>query len=149
LVHLEGTYGIAVIHADEIGRIVGARNGSPLVVGVGEGETLLGSDVMAFISSTSRVVYLNDGEVVSLDAKGFKITDRSDSPVDRKADAVTWELGAIEKGEYPCFMEKEIFEQPDSIDRALGAASIRTMPRRSWAASTSIAATSGRCRGSI
>jgi glucosamine--fructose-6-phosphate aminotransferase (isomerizing) len=58
--------------------------------------------------------------VVSLDAKGFKITDRSDSPVDRKADAVTWELGAIEKGEYPCFMEKEIFEQPDSIDRALG-----------------------------
>jgi glucosamine--fructose-6-phosphate aminotransferase (isomerizing) len=120
LVHLEGTYGIAVIHADEPLRIVGARNGSPLVIGVGDGEMLLGSDVMAFISSTSRVVYLNDGEVVSLDPSGFRITDRSDSPVDRKADAVTWELGAIEKGEYPCFMEKEIFEQPDSIDRALG-----------------------------
>jgi glucosamine--fructose-6-phosphate aminotransferase (isomerizing) len=120
LVHLEGTYGIAVIHADEPGRIVGARNGSPLVVGVGEGEMLLGSDVMAFISSTSRVVYLNDGEVVSLTASGFKITDRSDSPVDRKADAVTWELGAIEKDGYPCYMEKEIFEQPDSIGRALG-----------------------------
>ena len=79
LAHLEGTYGIAVIHADEPGRIVGARNGSPLIVGVGEGEMLLGSDVMAFISSTSRVVYLNDGEVVSLDASGFKITDRSDA----------------------------------------------------------------------
>ncbi len=120
LVHLEGTYGIAVIHADEPGRIVGARNGSPLVIGIGDGEMLLGSDIMAFISSTSRVVYLNDGEVVSLDASGFRITDRSDSPVDRKADAVTWELGSIEKGDYPCFMEKEIFEQPDSIDRALG-----------------------------
>jgi glucosamine--fructose-6-phosphate aminotransferase (isomerizing) len=120
LVHLEGTYGIAVIHADEVGRIVGARNGSPLVVGIGDGEMLLGSDVMAFISSTSRVVYLNDGEVVSLDASGFKITDRSDSLVDRKADAVTWELGAIEKNGFPCYMEKEIFEQPDSIDRALG-----------------------------
>jgi len=120
LVHLEGTYGIAVIHAGEPGRIVGARNGSPLCIGVGEGEMLLGSDVMAFISSTSRVVYLNDGEVVSLDASGFRITDRSDKSVDRKADAVTWELGSIEKGDYPCFMEKEIFEQPDSIERALG-----------------------------
>jgi glucosamine--fructose-6-phosphate aminotransferase (isomerizing) len=120
LVHLQGTYGIAVIHADEPGRIVGARNGSPLVVGVGEGEMLLGSDVMAFISSTSRVVYLNDGEIVSLDPSGFRITDRSDSRIDREADAVTWELGAIEKNGFPCFMEKEIFEQPDSIERALG-----------------------------
>jgi len=120
LAHLQGTYGIAVIHADEQNRIVGARNGSPLCVGIGEGEMLLGSDVMAFISSTSRVVYLNDGEVVSIDAAGFKITDRSDSPVDRKAAAITWELSAIEKDGFPCFMEKEIFEQPDSIGRALG-----------------------------
>ena len=120
LVHLQGTYGIAVIHADEPNRIIGARNGSPLCVGIGEGEMLLGSDVMAFISSTSRVVYLNDGEVVSIDASGFKITDRSDSPVDRKAAAITWELGSIEKNGFPCFMEKEIFEQPDSIARALG-----------------------------
>ena len=120
LAHLQGTYGIAVIHADEPNRIIGARNGSPLCVGIGEGEMLLGSDVMAFISSTSRVVYLNDGEVVSIDASGFKITDRSDSPVDRKAAAITWELGSIEKNGFPCFMEKEIFEQPDSIARALG-----------------------------
>jgi len=120
LVHLQGTYGIAVIHADEPNRIIGARNGSPLCVGIGEGEMLLGSDVMAFISSTSRVVYLNDGEVVSIDAAGFKITDRSDSPVDRKAAAITWELGSIEKDGFPCYMEKEIFEQPDSIARALG-----------------------------
>jgi glucosamine--fructose-6-phosphate aminotransferase (isomerizing) len=119
LVHLEGTYGIAVIHADEPGRIVGARNGSPLVVGVGEGEMFLASDVTAVIAHTSRVVYLNDGEVVSVDASGFSTTDRNDRPVDKKVDAVTWELGAIEKGEYPCYMEKEIFEQPESIARAL------------------------------
>jgi glucosamine--fructose-6-phosphate aminotransferase (isomerizing) len=117
--HLQGTYGIAVIHADEPGRIVGARNGSPLAVGVGEGEMLLGSDVMAFISSTKRVVYLNDGEVVTLDASDFHITDRSDTQVNRKADAITWELGAIEKNGFPCFMEKEIFEQPESVSRAI------------------------------
>ncbi|MDP3179176.1 MAG: glutamine--fructose-6-phosphate transaminase (isomerizing), partial [Spirochaetaceae bacterium] len=120
LTHLEGTYGIAVIHADEPDHIVGARNGSPLVVGVGEGEMLLGSDVLAFIAYTSRVVYLNDGEVVNIDPAGYRITDRNDRPVDKKVDAVTWELGAIEKGGYPCFMEKEIFEQPESIERALG-----------------------------
>jgi len=117
--HLQGTYGIAVIHADEPGRIVGARNGSPLAVGVGEGEMLLGSDVMAFISSTKRVVYLNDGEVVTIDASDFRITDRTDSQINRKADAITWELGAIEKNGFPCFMEKEIFEQPESISRAI------------------------------
>ncbi len=117
--HLQGTYGIAVIHADEPGRIVGARNGSPLAVGVGDGEMLLGSDIMAFISRTKQVVFLNDGEVVSIDQGDFRITDRKDSQVDRKADAITWELGAIEKDGYPCYMEKEIFEQPESIDRAI------------------------------
>jgi glutamine---fructose-6-phosphate transaminase (isomerizing) len=118
--HLQGTYGIAVIHSDEPGRIVGARNGSPLAVGVGDGEMLLGSDVMAFISNTSRVVFLNDGEVVSIDPSGFRITDRTDSQVDRKADAITWDVAAAEKNGYPCYMEKEIFEQPESIGRAIG-----------------------------
>jgi len=117
--HLQGTYGIAVIHADEPGRIIGARNGSPLAVGVGDGEMLLGSDIMAFISRTKQVVFLNDGEVVSIDAADFRITDRKDSQVDRKADSITWELGAIEKDGYPCYMEKEIFEQPESIERAI------------------------------
>jgi glucosamine--fructose-6-phosphate aminotransferase (isomerizing) len=120
LAHLEGTYGIAVIHADEPGRIVGARNGSPLVVGVGDGEMLLASDVTAMIAHTKQVVYLNDGELVSLDPSGFRTTDREDRTVDKTIEAVSWELGAIEKGDFPCHMEKEIFEQPDSIARALG-----------------------------
>ena len=117
--HLEGTYGIAAIHVDQPGLIVGARNGSPLVVGIGEGEMLLASDVSAMIGHTKQVAYLSDGEVVVIDPSGFRITDRHDQIVQKKVDEVTWELGHIEKGDYPCYMEKEIFEQPESIARAI------------------------------
>ncbi|MFH2116178.1 MAG: glutamine--fructose-6-phosphate transaminase (isomerizing) [Spirochaetota bacterium] len=117
--HLKGTYGIAVMHADEPGRIVGARNGSPLVVGIGDGEMLLASDVTAMLAHTKRVVYLNDGEVVSIQPGDFKISDLADQAIDPKIDLVTWELGAIEKDGFSCYMEKEIFEQPASIERAL------------------------------
>ncbi len=119
LVHLEGTYGIACVHADEPGRIVGARNGSPLVIGVGQGEMFIASDVSAMIAHTNQVIYLNDGEIVSMDRDSWRITDRKDREIDKKVDEVTWELGAIEKGNFACYMEKEIFEQPDSVARAL------------------------------
>ncbi len=119
LVHLEGTYGIACIHQDEPGRIVGARNGSPLVIGVGKGEMYLASDISAMIAHTNQVVYLNDGEVVTMDRDSFRITDRKDRAIDKSVDQVTWELGAIEKGGFACYMEKEIFEQPESVARAL------------------------------
>jgi glucosamine--fructose-6-phosphate aminotransferase (isomerizing) len=117
---LQGTYGIACIHADEPGRIVGARNGSPLVVGVGSGEMFLASDITAMVAYTDKVVYLNDGEIVDLTSDHYTITDREERRIDKKVDQITWELGSIEKGLYPCFMEKEIFEQPESIERALG-----------------------------
>lgn len=117
--HLKGTYGIAVMHADEPHRIVGARNGSPLVIGIGDGEMLLASDVTAMLAHTKRVVYLNDGEVVSILPGDFKISDMADQAIDPKIDLVTWELGAIEKEGFSCYMEKEIFEQPESIERAL------------------------------
>ncbi|HRZ89415.1 MAG TPA: isomerizing glutamine--fructose-6-phosphate transaminase, partial [Spirochaetia bacterium] len=116
---LEGTYGIAVMHADEPGRIVGARKGSPLVVGVGEGEMLLASDVTAMVAHTKRVVYMNDGEVADIRPDGFTITDLDDRPVDKRIDSVDWDLGEIEKEGFSCYMEKEIFEQPESIGRAL------------------------------
>jgi len=117
--HLKGTYGIAAMHADEPGRIVGARNGSPLVVGVGDGEMLLASDVTALLTYTASVVYLNDGEVVSMTPTEFRISDRDDRAVDPKIDLVTWKLDAIEKEGFSSYMEKEIFEQPESIERAL------------------------------
>jgi glucosamine--fructose-6-phosphate aminotransferase (isomerizing) len=117
--NLRGTYGIACIHADEPGRIVGARNGSPLVVGVGAGEMFLASDITAMVAYTDKVVYLNDGEIVDIHADHYSIIDREERTVDKKVDQITWELGSIEKGDYPCYMEKEIFEQPESIARAL------------------------------
>jgi glucosamine--fructose-6-phosphate aminotransferase (isomerizing) len=117
--HLKGTYGIAAVHADEPGRIVGARNGSPLVLGVGDGEMLLASDVTALLTYTTSVVYLNDGEVVSMTPTEFRISDRDDRAVDPEIDLVTWKLDAIEKGGFSTYMEKEIFEQPESIERAL------------------------------
>jgi len=117
--NLQGTYGIACIHADEPGRIIGARNGSPLVVGVGAGEMFLASDITAMVAYTDKVVYLNDGEIVDIGRDYFNIIDREERMVDKKVDQVTWELGSIEKGAYPCHMEKEIFEQPESIARAI------------------------------
>lgn len=119
LKHLKGTYGIACVHADEPGRIVGARNGSPLVVGVGQGEMFLASDVTAMLAHTKSVVYLNDGEVVSMLPHEFHISDADDRRIDPKLDHVGWELDAIEKEGFSCYMEKEIFEQPESIARAL------------------------------
>lgn len=119
LKHLKGTFGISCVCSHEPGRIVGARNGSPLVVGVGEGEMFLASDVTAMLAHTKRVVYLNDGEVVSLYPHDFRISDGDDQAVDPKIDHVTWELDAIEKEGFACYMEKEIFEQPESIERAL------------------------------
>jgi glutamine---fructose-6-phosphate transaminase (isomerizing) len=116
---LEGTYGIVVMHADEPGRIVGARRGSPLVVGVGEGEMLLASDVTAMIAHTKRVVYMNDGEIVDMRPEGFTITDFENKPIDKHIDNVDWDLGEAEKTGFSCYMEKEIFEQPESIARAL------------------------------
>jgi glucosamine--fructose-6-phosphate aminotransferase (isomerizing) len=117
--HLRGTYGIACVHADEPGRIVGARNGSPLVIGVGAGEMFLASDITAMVAYTDKVVYLNDGELVDIGKDSFAILDRDENKIDKKIDQVTWELGSIEKGDFPCYMEKEIFEQPESISRAI------------------------------
>lgn len=117
--HLEGTYAIACVHADEPGRIVGARNGGPLIVGVGSGEMLIASDITAMVAYTDKVAYLNDGEIVDIRRDSFSIVDRDHRKVDKKVDHVTWELGSIEKGDFPCHMEKEIFEQPESIERAL------------------------------
>jgi glucosamine--fructose-6-phosphate aminotransferase (isomerizing) len=115
---LEGTYGIVCIHRDEPMRIIGARNGSPLVVGIGTNEMFLASDVTAVLAYTKQVVYLEDGEVVKLTDKEFSITDLKDRKISKTIDEVTWELQEIEKGKFRHFMEKEIFEQPEAIVRA-------------------------------
>lgn len=116
---LKGTYGIVCMHRDNPGLLIGARNGSPLVLGVGNGEMFLASDVTAIISYTKAVVYLEDGEVVTLTAAEYKTTDLSDREIEKKVEAVSWELEEIEKGGYSFFMEKEIFEQPEAIKRGV------------------------------
>jgi len=116
---LKGTYGIVCMHRDHPGLLIGARNGSPLVLGVGNGEMFLASDVTAIISYTRAVVYLEDGEVVTLTADEYKTTDLSDREIEKKVEAVSWELEEIEKGGYSFFMQKEIFEQPEAIKRGV------------------------------
>jgi len=116
---LKGTYGIVCMHHDHPGLLIGARNGSPLVLGLGNGEMFLASDVTAIISYTKAVVYLEDGEVVTLTAAEYKTTDLSDREIEKKVEAVSWELEEIEKGGYRFFMEKEIFEQPEAIKRGV------------------------------
>ncbi len=115
---LQGTYGIVCIHRDEPGRIVGARNGSPLVIGVGDDEMFLASDTTAVLAYTKQAVYVEDGEIVVLDPSGFKILDRTNREIQKKIDTITWELEQMEKDGFQHFMEKEIREQPESILRA-------------------------------
>ena len=116
---VEGAYGIAVISADEPGRIVVARKGSPLVIGVGEGECLIASDPSAIISHTRRVIYLDDGDVALVTADSVDITDLNHAPMDRDVAELEFEAGAVEKGGFEHFMLKEIHEQPESVRNAL------------------------------
>jgi glucosamine--fructose-6-phosphate aminotransferase (isomerizing) len=114
-----GTYGIAVMHADVPGVIVGARRGSPLVLGIGKNEHFLASDVSAIVTHTRDVVYLNDYEVVSIRSDGFDISTVSGSSVDFQVSKVEFSVDAVDKGNYPHFMLKEIHEQPNSVRDAL------------------------------
>jgi glucosamine--fructose-6-phosphate aminotransferase (isomerizing) len=112
---VEGTYGIAVVSADEPGVVVGARNGSPLVVGIADGEYYLGSDVSPLVEHTRQVVYLDDGEMAVLTPDGFHTTTIAHERVDKATHEVEWDLGQIEKGGFDHFMLKEIHEQPKSV----------------------------------
>ena len=117
---LKGTYGIVCLHRDHPDRLVGARQGSPLVVGIGHGESFLASDVTAIIGHTRQVVYLEDGELACITSDELRTTDLKDQEIQKKVESVSWELEQIEKGGFAHFMEKEIFEQPESIKRAMG-----------------------------
>jgi glucosamine--fructose-6-phosphate aminotransferase (isomerizing) len=116
---LKGTYGIVCVHAKEPNRLVGARNGSPLVLGVGDDEMFLASDVTAIVAHTKQVVYLEDGEIVAVSPDGYHTTDARNRTVDKKIEYISWELEAIEKDGFTHYMQKEIFEQPESILRAM------------------------------
>ncbi|MBX3148177.1 MAG: glutamine--fructose-6-phosphate transaminase (isomerizing) [Gemmatimonadales bacterium] len=116
---VEGAYGIAVICSEEPGTLVAARNGSPLLVGVGDGEYFVASDASAILEHTRSVVYLDDGEMAVLKRDGYRVRNLTQTHVAKTVNQIEWDLATIERGGYPHFMLKEIFEQPDSLRNTL------------------------------
>ena len=116
---LKGAYAIAVVAKSEPGRVVGARSGSPLVVGVGEKECFLASDALALAGSTDRIAYLDEGDVASIDRDGWKVFDREGRAAVREVRTVKTVGAVAELGPYRHFMQKEIFEQPRAVSDTL------------------------------
>ncbi len=119
LLQVEGTYGIAVISMLHPDTIVAARKGSPLVIGHGEGENFVASDVSAMLEHTNRVVYLQDGEIATITPSDYSITTIQNVKISPSIEEVTWTLDMIEKEGFDHFMLKEIHEQPSTIRNAI------------------------------
>jgi len=119
LMHVEGTYGIVVLNVDRPGEMVAARKASPLILGVGDGEYIIASDVSALVSRTQNVVYLRDGELLHITPTNFSIITQTDEDVSPIVNRVTWDIEAAEIGNYSHFMEKEIFEQPAALENSM------------------------------
>jgi glucosamine--fructose-6-phosphate aminotransferase (isomerizing) len=116
---LEGAYALAIMHRDESDRIVGARKDVPLIVGIGDGESFLASDVAAILGDTRRVIFLEEGDVADLTPDRVVVTDIDGRPVERVVETIEWTIEAAEKGGYDTFMLKEIHEQPDALRQSL------------------------------
>jgi glucosamine--fructose-6-phosphate aminotransferase (isomerizing) len=116
---VEGTYGLAIVSSREPGTLVAARMGSPLLLGIGDGEYFVASDAAALVEHTRSVVYLDDGEVAVLRADGYRISDLETSQLEKRVRTIDWDLGAVERGGYAHFMLKEIMEQPESLRNTL------------------------------
>lgn len=112
---LHGAYAIAVFHCDEPHRVIGARAGSPLILGVGDGETFLASDAMALAGVTDQIVYLEEGDVVDIRLGQYEVVNREHRTVQRTPKTVQAHSGAADLGPYQHYMQKEIFEQPRAI----------------------------------
>ena len=119
LAQVEGAYAVAVMHRGEPDRLVGARQNVPLVVGLGDGEAFLASDVAAILAHTDRVIFLEDGDVVDLRPTRVTITAVDGSPRERLVTRVDWTPEAAEKGGFAHFMLKEIHEQPQALRQCL------------------------------
>ena len=123
---LHGAFAIAVFCKDEPERVVGARVGCPLVVGIGQNENFVASDAMALAGTTDQIIYLEEGDVVDVRLTGISITDKHDAKAERKIQTVNAYSGAIDLGPYRHYMQKEIFEQPraigDTLEGVLGFA---------------------------
>jgi len=116
---IEGTYGIAVVSSEDKDKIVAARKGSPLLIGLGDGEFYVASDASAILAQTREVVYLDDGDLAVLTRDGYRVIDLRAKVLDRKVHKIDWDLHQIERGGFDHFMLKEIFEQPETIENCM------------------------------
>jgi glucosamine--fructose-6-phosphate aminotransferase (isomerizing) len=119
LKQVKGTYGIAVVSTLEPDKIITARNGSPIVIGIGDKENLIASDVAPLLPYTSKVIYLNDGDIAMVTPEKIDLRNINKMPVEREIARIDWDAGSAEKGKYAHFMLKEIFEQPEAIGNAI------------------------------
>lgn len=119
LLAVKGTYGIAVISKLDPNKIVAARMASPLLIGVGNGEYMIASDPSAVLTHTNKVIYLEDGDIAVLTKSGFRIADLHREAKTRKEVELEWGIEEAQKGGYPHFMLKEIFEQPESLQNSM------------------------------
>ncbi|MDD7182712.1 glutamine--fructose-6-phosphate transaminase (isomerizing) [Peptostreptococcus porci] len=116
---LRGAYALCIVSADHDNELVAVRKDSPLIAGLGEDEAFIASDIPALLKYTRDVYYLDNGEIVHVKDNKVKIYDSERNEVDKPLIHVTWDIESAEKGGYDCFMEKEIFEQPDGIKHTL------------------------------
>ena len=121
--YIRGSYAIAVIATDEPNRVIAARQGSPMVIGLGEGENFVASDAMAVGGMTERIVFIHDGDVVDVHPDTWQVYERTEAgdyiPAEREVQVVHAYAGAVELGSYRHFMQKEIFEQPRAVSYTL------------------------------
>ncbi|MFL5501490.1 MAG: glutamine--fructose-6-phosphate transaminase (isomerizing) [Gemmatimonadaceae bacterium] len=116
---IEGTYGIAVVSSEDRNKLVAARKGSPLLVGLGDGEYYVASDVSAILAQTREVVYLDDGDVAVLTRDGYTVLNQRAQQLERRVSKIDWDLDQIERGGFDHFMLKEIFEQPATVENCM------------------------------
>ena len=116
---IEGTYGIAVVSSKDRNKIVAARKGSPLLIGLGDGEYYVASDVSAILAHTREVVYLDDGDVAILTREGYTVLNQRAQELERRVSKIDWDLDQIERGGFDHFMLKEIFEQPATVENCM------------------------------
>ncbi len=112
---LEGAFTLLAMHQDQPGVVVGARRNSPLVIGLGDGENFLGSDVAAFVEHTRKALAIGQDQMVTITPSSVEVTDFDGNPVEAQPFDVSWDAAAAEKGGWPSFMAKEVAEQPDAV----------------------------------
>jgi glucosamine--fructose-6-phosphate aminotransferase (isomerizing) len=116
---IKGSYALVVVCQDEPEKIVGIRNESPLVVGVGDSENFVASDITAFLKYTKRVIFIDDGELCVLTPNSIQILDNNQRQINKKEELITWDVKDAEKSGFSHFMLKEIYDQPDTVHHAL------------------------------